>query len=285
MDERGNAAEGARPVQDAATILIYRNPDAVELFMVKRHSRSGFMANAMVFPGGRVEPDDLFADWGSRCDLDAQSAATRLRLDDPNLALGHYVAAIRETFEEAGVLFAQSDTSSRQINPASTWETERAALNAGQLTFRRFVQSEELRLNTAHLKYLARWVTPKIEKRRFDTKFFAAEVSAQQFAAHDDQETTDSAWMTPSAVLRDYAQGSLELAPPTLRILTEIARDPSVLTGPGDRTPEVYAPQPISADGALHLLLPGDVDYQPPGERINRISRLDNKWRTQGHGF
>lgn len=266
------------PLRDAATVLVLRpGPAGNELFMVRRGSTAAFMARAMVFPGGVVDADDTDEALLAAVDLAPAEAAARLGLADATRAIAFYVAAIRETFEEVGVLLARRDGAPVD---AAAFAAERAALNEKQLSFKDFVREHGLRLQAADLHLHAWWVTPPIEKRRYDTRFFVAALPPGQVPAHDDRETTAGHWLTPAAALAAYAAGELQLAPPTLRTLNELCACPSLdavralQVGPPPR----IEPQAASVDGELHLLLPGDAGYQPPGPGRDRILLRAGRW-------
>jgi 8-oxo-dGTP pyrophosphatase MutT (NUDIX family) len=274
-------------IKDAATILVYRESPSLQLFMVKRHGRSAFMANAMVFPGGRLEDVDCDSAWFDRCEMRPATAAKELDHSDHTYALGLYVAAIRETFEEAGVLLASFDNALVSPNSESGRAIlidERAALNAEMTSFLEVVERHNLQLQTAALSYFTRWVTPAIETRRYDARFFIAKAPADQVPLHDKKETTASEWLAPDEALRKYEAGEIELAPPTLRILIELDRRPTLLTQPKGFTGTPIEPQPLKTDGEFHLILPGDPEYDPPGDEPNRIIRRDGKWLSIGQG-
>ncbi len=275
------------PIQDAATVLVYRERSEVELFMVKRHSKSAFMANAMVFPGGRLEEQDIDPTWAERCSMTPAAASQRLDHPDSNKALGLYIAAIRETFEESGILLASLD--GQLISPETDRGEDlmvagRARLNAEEVGFLHLAREFDLTLELGAMSYFSRWVTPAIEKRRYDARFFVAHAPEAQVPLHDQKETTASEWLSPRDALERYASGTIQLAPPTLRILMEIERDPTIVTRPSGTVKRAIAPQPMRKDDELHLILPGDPDYDPPGDDPNRIIRRDGRWVSIGVG-
>ena len=135
-----------------------------------------------------------------------------------------------------------------------------------------------------HLTFVAHWITPRVEKRRFNARFFSAQAPVGQIGRHDERETTASAWISAKTALRQYEQGLIELAPPTLRILLEIESDPNWLLGRPSQRPQSIQPQLNTDDGQLHLLLPGDPQFDPPGPETNRISRIEDRWVSFGRG-
>ena len=270
------------PIRDAATLILYRVVPDKMVFLLRRSQRSSFMPNAMVFPGGRVDGADADNVWH---DLVVEPAPVEGLHAVPQLA--HYIAAARETFEEAGVLLAEHD--GEIVSPDSVighrlFGSLREQLNRGQCDFLSLVRDNDLRLRLDAMSYFSRWVTPKIEKRRFDARFFVAEVPSLQAATADDLETTDGTWLRPSDALAAYGAGEIELAPPTLRILLTLAADWSALQTLAAGAYIPMAPQVHRVDEELHLVLPGDRDYDPPGDTVNRITRRNSRWLSTGSG-
>ncbi len=177
-----------------------KDDGAFEVFLVKRHGKSGFMAGAHVFPGGRVDDDD--------CSFDADRFA---------------VAAIRETFEETGVLLVRHD-SGLPMTTRAPKDAVIARIAAGE-PFAHAVRAAGLVPDVDALAPIGWWITPEAEPKRFDTRFFFAVVPPLQRhdAAADGTEVTEGVWMTPSAALESYAKGAIALAPPTLVTLEELA--------------------------------------------------------------
>jgi 8-oxo-dGTP pyrophosphatase MutT (NUDIX family) len=292
-------AQGAPPAapatpRDASTLLLLRG-EAPEVFMVKRTGRASFMANAVVFPGGRVDHADLDAAWAARCTESPAAAAARLALPETEgpQALALLVAAARETFEEAGLLLARPAAGGETIRfdadaAAERFAAHRAAVHADAARFLPMLAAEGLVLETHALVYLARWITPAIEAKRFDTRFFAARAPAGQTGAHDTHETTASAWFTPAAAVADCEAGRIQLAPPTYRILLELADlrgVEAVLTLRGGAQPVTHAPRFDTLEGELTLLLPGDALMDGPAGARNRIALRGERWVSEGRGF
>ena len=270
------------PIRDAATIIVYRTAPANQIFMVRRHSKAAFMANAMVFPGGRLDEADSDPLW-----LDHVDALSTIGDGGLEAAWPLYVAAIRETFEEAGVLLAR-----RGQNPVipdselgrRIFGEGRRELNSGAISFLELCQSYELRLALPRLCYFSRWITPSIEKRRFDARFFSAPVPPLQTPLHDEKETTHGAWLGPAEALSLYDRNQIQLAPPTLRILLELAADWSAIGRAARGVSVPMAPQAVPEGDELHLILPGDPHYVPPGSERNRIILRGGRWVSVGRG-
>ena len=205
----------ARP---AATILLLRDgPEGIEVFMVVRHHAIDFAAGALVFPGGRLEEADQ--------DLAASIA------DCPNPdgletdALAFRVAAIRETFEECGVLLARPRGSSQLIDAATLKRLEdqhRGALNAGSIGFDAVLGSEGLLPAPDLLVHFAHWITPSHQPKRYDTHFFLAEAPPEHLAVHDGLEAVESIWITPSQALADAEAGKYKLVFATAKNLEKL---------------------------------------------------------------
>lgn len=210
----------AAPVvpRPAATVMVVRPaPDEYEVFMVRRHQASKFAADVYVFPGGTVRPDDqLEAGTAQALGLDpAVLHALLAARDDPFAAEADggtslWVAALRELFEEAGVLLAD-DASGRMLDLAepavlARFAEYRGLLQAGNLSLRELAERERLRLRADRLLYFSRWITPATSPRRFDTRFFVAEAPGDQVAEHCHIETTDGTWIRPREALDRYAE-------------------------------------------------------------------------------
>jgi 8-oxo-dGTP pyrophosphatase MutT (NUDIX family) len=205
----------ARP---AATIMLLRDgTDGIEVFMVVRHHAIDFAAGALVFPGGRVEESDH--------ELAAGDCPNPDGLDTETLAFR--VAAIRETFEESGVLLARPFGSDSLIDAATLGRLEdqhRAALNAGSIGFDAVLGSEGLRPAPDLLVHFAHWITPAHQPKRYDTHFFLAEAPAEHLAVHDGEEAVESIWITPAQALADTEAGRFKLVFATAKNLEKLGR-------------------------------------------------------------
>jgi len=201
--------------------------------MVRRHEGTAFMGGAHVFPGGRVDAADHdgSADWCDGVD-EARAAARRLtaisdRSDATDAAepasdaVAYHVAAARELFEEAGVLLARP-------MPTQQLERYRRDLLGGQIAFGDIIRVEHLRLAFDELAYFAHWVTPEIETRRFDTRFFIARSPEGQTPVHDEGETSHSEWFAPLAAIERCRSGVISLPPPTWTTLSILSRFASI---------------------------------------------------------
>jgi 8-oxo-dGTP pyrophosphatase MutT (NUDIX family) len=268
----------------AASLLLVRDSDAgrgPEIYMVRRHPRSAFMANALVFVGGVVDPADRSAAALERCSgLDPAGAAARLGLDDPELALGFHVAALRECLEEAGVLLAEP-------TPAPDVLTQmRDQLNRDDLPLAPLLQAQGLTLAVGRLRYLDHWTTPEFEHRRYDTRFFVGPAPAGQRASHDPGETTFGGWLTVEGALEGNRRRELHLPPPTLAILEGLQgcrTAAELLARAPDRPVPHTMPRPLLQSGAPPtLLFPGDHRYDDPGSAggpVDCVELVEGNWR------
>lgn len=221
MDERELAAEV--PIRPAATVMLLRDaPGGPEVFMLQRTHSAAFARGQYVFPGGRVDDADHGADYEPICDgLDDAAASALLGLERGGLAW--LVATIRECFEEAGVLLARHRNGDvvRFDSPevVARFVEARHAVHAGERSLVELCVAEDLLLLTDRLHYVAHWLTPVGERRRFDTRFLVAEAPASQDPLHDDKETIASQWVRPVDALAMWDRGEIQMFPPTLACL------------------------------------------------------------------
>ncbi len=224
------------PALDAATVILLRDtPDGPEVFLQRRGAGAAFMAGAYVFPGGVVDDTDR----GMPPEL----------VDDPDAdLLPLRVAAVRELFEEAGVLLATRNgvlvDDEFVTGPSATAVRRRLHDRADRYDWRPWLAEQGLVLATDPLALTSRWVTPVVEPRRFDTWFFAVEAPTTQDADHDDVEMTDSVWARPADALAAAEAGEVFMVPPTRRNLAALAafdRAADAVAAAGGPT----APEPI----------------------------------------
>lgn len=252
----------------AATVMLLRETDgghaSFEVFLVKRPAKASFMADAHVFPGGRVDERDRAREWRGCCD--GLDAFLRRGREDAVTELAHGVAAMRELLEEAGILLARGPD--RDLTPTDdAIGRARTAVHQGQAAFLDVCQVCKWRLALDVLYPWSRWVTPAFEPRRFDTRFYAARWHPAAVATHDGHETVDSAWMTPAEALARSERGEHLFGLPTLRTLGELARFESidaVLAASATRPLDPVDPLVVEQDKGLCLVLPGDPAYPRP---------------------
>ena len=278
----------ARP---AATVVVLRDgPAGPEVFMVRRHQGTAFMGGAHVFPGGRVDAVDQDAD-DTWCDGMA-AAARQLDSLPPADAVAYHVAAARELFEEAGVLLARHpDGDFVSLAGAADHERlkqDRTRVHDAATTLRAVIERERLHLALDALVLFAHWVTPPIDSRQFDTRFFMTRIPPHQTPAHDDTETTHSLWARPGDAIAQAERDEIILPPPTWSTLRELEPFESVkdaLAWARRRTVVRRMPKAIEQDGHRMLLLPGDpLHPDPPGDDPpleTRFVLVDRRWRAE----
>jgi 8-oxo-dGTP pyrophosphatase MutT (NUDIX family) len=238
-------------------------PEGLEVFMLRRNLSSVFVAGAYVFPGGAVDPHDrseVMA--GLVHGLDDASASSLL--GRPDGGLGFWVAAIRESFEEAGVLLARAAATDAPASPkiVDRLGPLRPQVAAGDVAFADVVRDADLVLDAACLRVFAHWITPSPAPRRYDTWFFLAPAPAGHAYRHDDDETIDSTWAQPADALARARRRELELIYPTYRCIEALSRfeTTEALFAAVDeawQAPE-HALAPVEAHRAWQVRLPGD---------------------------
>ncbi len=242
----------ARP---AATILLLRDGAAgLEVFMVVRHHAIDFASGALVFPGGRVEDSDH----AHAAAIGAKDVAT----------MAFRLAAIRETFEECGVLLARPQDDDALIDAGRLRLVEdqhRARLNAGEIGFDTILEAHALRPAPDLLVHYAHWITPAHQPKRYDTQFFLAEAPAEHVAIHDGHESVDSIWITPQAALDGTEAGTYKLVFATQMNLAKLARHATVAEAmDAARASTVVTVQPRATkidETRRKLLIPIEAGY------------------------
>ena len=250
----------ARP---ASTILLLRDAAAaaeIEVFMMVRNRQIEFASGALVFPGGSVDAAD-------RAIIERPELYRETPGDDPE-TLSFRIAAIRETFEESGILLARPRGADALISAERAGEIEashRAALCAGEASFAEIVAGHDLVLALDQLVPYARWVTPVLLPKRFDTWFFLAKAPPEQLGRHDGHESTDSIWLSPREALAGADDGRFNLPFPTTRNLIRLGRQPSVAAALEDaRQRAVVTVMPeltTQPNGKVQLRIPAAAGY------------------------
>ena len=288
-----------RPL-DSATVILTRESSQgqFKVFLMRRHRDQDFMGGAFVFPGGKLDEAD--------CDLDLvphtrgfTGAKAKRCLQAPDLpeekALGLFFAALRETFEESGILLAY-DASGQIIDLA---EGETAGRFAGyrlqiynhRLSLRELAEQERLAFAPDLLTPYSHWITPEIESKRFSTRFFLARQPPEQIPFHDTIEMTKSQWLTPSTAIERQKEGQILLMPPTLKTLEELNEFDSLddlFLATRSREIRTILPEAFMTDDGFGVRLPHDPEYkieaykQPPRpEETSRIVMRGDRWRTE----
>ncbi|WP_024519795.1 NUDIX hydrolase [Bradyrhizobium sp. Tv2a-2] len=246
----------------ASTTLLLRDnarTSEVEVFMMVRHHQIEFNSGALVFPGGSVDKGD-------------QEIVARRELHgggeglDP-AALGFRVAAIRETFEESGILLAHQQGSRDLIDVKRAGEIEaayRAPLCEGKTSFLNVLAENKLWLAFDELIPYAHWITPEGMPKRFDTWFFLAAAPPDQLGAHDGKESTDSIWVSPREALAGGESGRFKLPFPTTRNLIKLGKQGSVAAALDDaRGRPIVTVMPVMTrhNGGRQLVIPREAGY------------------------
>jgi len=290
----------------AATVILLRDkkPEGFEVFLLKRHEKSSFMGGNFVYPGGRVDQDD-----GS---LEICSLSQGMTFDNAQTILGgtfspeesfaHWIAAIRELFEEAGILLAYNQQGNlfqtRNRDDQERFLNYREYLQKGKISLCELAQREKLLLALDELYYYAHWITPEARSERFDTRFFLAQYPIGQEASHDQKETTAGIWITPRKALEENLKGEVMLSPPTLKTLEDLSRFKSIddvlrsLKGK-DIQPILPVLTKISDNPLLifpwdpeyHLFKKGEIPTTPnlrrpsqPSENTTRLLMKEGRW-------
>jgi 8-oxo-dGTP pyrophosphatase MutT (NUDIX family) len=248
-----------KPPRESATVMLLRDgARGLEVFMVRRHLNSDFVGGAYVFPGGSLDEADCALT--RYAGIAPAEAARRLELPAER-ALGHFGAAIRETFEEAGVLLARRHGAVPSLDDEEHWEARRKALLDGTLAWADMLAAEELELACDLVGYFSHWITPEGTPKRFTTRFFVAAMPAGQTPLADEKEVEAGVWVRPADALADK---TMTMIFPTIRTLEELATFQTAadaLAACQDRQVVANLPRIIERDGEPVVLLPGDPGY------------------------
>ena len=288
---------------DSATVILTRdsNQGPFKILLMRRHRDQEFMGGAFVFPGGKLDQGD--------CDpalisyargFKAVEAKRRLQATDlpEEKALGLFFAALRETFEEAGVLLAY-DPSGQLIDlaegeTAGRFAEYRLQLHQNRLSLRELAERERLQYALDLLTPYAHWVTPEIESKRFSTRFFLARQPAEQLPSHDTVEMTKSQWITPSEAIERQRAGQILLMPPTLKTVEELNEFESLgelFQTARSREIRTILPEAFVMEDGFGVRLPHDPEYgieaykqDPRPEETSRIVMRNGAWRMERSG-
>jgi len=245
----------------ASTILLLRDSaeQEIEVFMMVRHHEIDFNSGALVFPGGSVDKGDqeIIADPALYSGGEGLEAS----------ALSFRIAAIRETFEESGILLARPHGSKALVDAKRAAEIEansRAALSEGKTSFLKVLAENGMALALDELVPYAHWITPDGMPKRFDTWFFLAAAPPEQVGAHDGRESTDSIWLSPREALAGGESGRFKLPFPTTRNLIKLGKQPNVkaaLNDSRDRPIVTVMPVMTRLNGGRQLRIPLEAGY------------------------
>jgi 8-oxo-dGTP pyrophosphatase MutT (NUDIX family) len=293
-----DSARAATPLP-AATIVLLREcmGGNFEVFLMQRDKRQAFMGGAYVFPGGRMDANDCETAL-AKFILGVSPAESKAKLNesesDDGMALGFYLCAIRETFEESGVLLAERANGGKiDFSDGGTlarFARYRRQLHDSEITLLQLAIKEDIRFQLNQMVPYSHWITPEVESKRFDTRFFIARMPEDQAPVHDAMEMTKSTWMTPVEALNRQKAGKILLMPPTLKTLEELldyASIDSVFSAVVNRKIEPILPQAFLEAKGFGVKLPHDPEYSLPGYKqpfrpleASRIVMIDNQWRT-----
>lgn len=249
-----DAKNPANPLPSATILLLRDGPSGLEVFMVKRHHQIDFASGALVFPGGKLDPHD--SDPALRNHTDGAE-----KLDD--LKLGLAACAIREGFEESGILLARKPGASAYIDAAasSALSPWRPKLNNSEVGLVEFLTRENLRLAADALVPFAHWVTPVFMPKRFDTFFYLAATPEGQLGRHDGSESVDSVWVNPNEAIEDKRWTIIF---PTKMNLIRLGKAKSVaeaITNAKAQRIVTVEPVVVNKDGKQLLTIPEDAGY------------------------
>lgn len=263
FDETQTASTAPAP-KDASTVMLVRDAESgVEVFLLRRVAGMAFAGGMTVFPGGGVDPSDGVADlrWAGP---PLSWWAERFGVDEPR-AKALVCAAVRETFEECGVLLA-GPTEDTVVADTSGYAEARRQLESRELSFADFLARENLVLRTDLLRPWANWITPVQEGRRYDTRFFVAVLPEGQLADGETSEAAEVAWRTPAAAVEDWRERRSVLLPPTWSQLDALGRFDGV-DAILAAEPEISSILPVLSfeDGNPRVSFPGDEGYYDTG--------------------
>lgn len=264
----------------AATLILARDTDSgIEVLLTRRTQKAEFAGGAHVFPGGGVDGADASAELAAHCEgLDDVEASRMLGLERGGLA--YWTAAMRECFEEAGLLLALDARGQyaeiHHPQRAQVFAQLRESVRSGRMTLAELCREQKLRLAAGHLAYYSHWITPAGRPRRYDTRFFVAVAPATQTPSHDNSETVDHLWIRPADALDRYRRGEMHMIFPTIKTLQSMVRfskaQDLIQFARSPREMPMMAPRMAKGRQGAKLLLPGDHAYA-------EVGRLDPEGR------
>lgn len=258
------------PVRPAATVMLIRDRarGGVEVCMLQRNLKSDFVGGAYVFPGGGVDPADGEPEVSPYC-LGRDDVGASAALGLPRNGLAFWVAAVRETLEESGLMLAvhPDGTPVDFDDPrvAARFVEHRHAVDTSQRRLVEVCADEDLRLTLGGMHYVGRWITPPGSPRRYDTRFFLAAAPEGQRPVQDDREVISAEWIAPEEALERHRAAQFPMLPPTvanLRMLAEYTTTTSALDGAAQMGPiHTVAPRIVSDGDGIRIVMPGDPAY------------------------
>ena len=260
----------AKKLIPAATILILRDEPTFQVLMIERHANIEFAGGALVFPGGRIDDADADPGWVD------YTNGTANQSEEMHAAR---IAAIREAFEETGILLAR-DRSGNPVLPSlvEALDGRRSEIEKDATAFQAMIREEDLRLALDDLTLYARWVPPShSQHKRFDTMFFAARMPEGQQAREDGNEATEALWIAPHAALAACDQGERKLIFPTYRNLELLGVTEDVeatLQFASKRKIETVQPIIEQRDGEPYIVIPHDLGYPVSAESVKSAQKI-----------
>lgn len=277
------------PLRDASTIILVREKNkALEIYLLRRSTKSAFMGGLYVFPGGVVEPEDKgFDSWASHIDLtrdqiEKQLGGTAFSIEN---ALGFTIAAIRETLEESGVLIARGkDKSKKDTDNISSYRLNKDLPSSW---FKTRMMDEDWTLSFSNLGRWSHWITPELMKKRFDTRFFIVLMPENQTCAPDNMETKHGIWLTPQKALEQNLETQVPLSPPAIVTLTQLLNFKTLETLKHEMQTRPWgdpiAPRLVPSSNGPVILEPWDPCWDSDAEIDT--SGLSKKVLTSGSEF
>ncbi|MEM1232272.1 MAG: NUDIX hydrolase [Pseudomonadota bacterium] len=263
-----NAASASKIIPSATVLLLRDGAEGLEVFMVVRHHQIDFASGALVFPGGKADPqdfDDALIPFLNGAPDDAAQRAI-------------VVSGIRELFEESGVLLARDQGSDALVSGEriAGLAQDRERLNDGSLPLLEWLQREQLILACDQLVHFAHWITPEMMPKRFDTHFYLVTAPGDQLAVHDGYESVDSVWIRPQDALAGAGDGRYTIIFPTLRNLEKLARHdsvPAALQASRNDSIVTVLPWTERRDDGNYLCIPTNAGYTLCEEKMPERSR------------
>ena len=274
MSDRAGFDPDKVPVRPAATVMIIDDRPDLQVLMIERNARMVFAAGMWVFPGGGVDPGEA-DELEHHCDgLDDEGASAILGVDSGGLA--YWVAAIRENFEEAGLLLGRR-RDAKAVDPVAI-AADRRRLHVGECSFLDVIRRHDLVLDTHAVHYAAHWITPVGGPRRFSARFFVSHPPEGQNVIHDESETVGWTWVSPAEALARYARKEMVMMTPTvrmLRCLNLFESADAVMEAASAHLSDERARVRYEPDGSYTVVLPGEPGYEDADEeRENGWIRL-----------
>jgi 8-oxo-dGTP pyrophosphatase MutT (NUDIX family) len=265
------------PIRSAATVLILADKPDLQVLMLKRNARSIFVGDMWVYPGGAVDPEDATAEADAVVEgLTDTEASESLQVDQGGIAF--WVAALRETFEEAGILLARNPGDEQLVDLSlpdleRRFNIYRAGVNSGDIDFVDMVRREGLVLDGPGVNYVSRWVTPLGPPRRYDTRFFVTAMPDGQQPLHDNDEAVHHQWIRPAEALALNEADEMLMMTPTVSMLDRLTRFENsaqaiaAATGNTENEDEMVRIR-YGVEGPGRIAWPDDPDYDDADPRV-----------------